>query len=124
MEDGDRFVDLGNPNDPQTAARRYSVHWAIRIGSSLYDPTALWQRRFVKTPLDLPPMPYFFAQDFFKISVRGDDGGFGVAYQGQRGKLFLEYKLILDPLPDHIVAMMLPDGLARNHARKIVKLFV
>lgn len=123
MEDGDRFVDLGNPNDPPTAARRYSMHWAVRIGSSLYDPTALWQLRFVKTQLDLPPEPYFFAQDFFKISVPGPGGGFVVAYHGPRVKLFLDYKLILDPLPDDIVAMMLPDGLVRNHARKVVKIF-
>ena len=123
MEDGERFVDLGNPSDPPSATRRYSMHWAVRIGSSLYDPTALWQLRRAKTPLDLPHEPYFFAQDFFKISVPSPDGGFAVAFHGPRAKLFLDYKIISEQLPDDIVAMSMPDGPARNHARKVVKLF-
>lgn len=123
MDGADRYVDLGNPNDPPSAARRYSMHWAVRIGSSLYDPTALWQLRSAKTPLSLPPEAYFFAHDFFKIAARSPDGGYTVAYTGPQAKLYLDYKLIPVPLPDDINAMMLSDGLARNHARKVTKLF-
>lgn len=124
MERADRYVDLGNPDDPPSAARRYSMHWAVRIGSSLYDPTALWQLRSAKTPLDLPPEPYFFAEDFFKIAAPSSDGGFTVTYIGTQEKLYLDYKLISVPLPVHIAAMMLPDRQVLSHARAVTKLFV
>jgi hypothetical protein len=124
MDGSPQYVDLGNPDDPPTAARRYSMHWAVRIGSSLYDPTALWQLRSAKTPLSLPPYPYFFFEDFFKLAAPSPDGGLTVAFKGPEGKLYLDYKLIPVPLPPAIIAQMLPDGEVRRHAREVAKLFV
>ncbi len=107
---------------PPTRANGYPMHWAVRIGATLYDPT-FWQLRNVRTPLSLPHEPYFFCVDFFKISARGDDGTQVVTYQSESGKLILGYRQVTEPIPLEAQSTLLPDGLVRKHARKIVSQF-
>jgi hypothetical protein len=123
-----RFVHTGWADDPNRFQGSYPMHWAVRVGKGLYDPT-FWQLRVTRTPLELPDEPFFFAPEFFKFASDPqyvDTEGFLWAQMQRPGSnqtLWVAYMMQPRPLPPEEEAILMSDGQARRHAERVVALF-
>lgn len=70
MDGGRSFRHIGWKDDDQVIPGSFPMHWAVQIGSDLYDP-CFWQLRKGNTPLQLPAEPYFFAENWFEHARAG-----------------------------------------------------
>jgi hypothetical protein len=124
MKDGPGFVHLGCPDDPARPVR-IPAHFAVTIGASVYDPTFA-QLRNVQTHLEMPQEPYFYLQDLLKAEPKAYQGQEGFKWSSipaSTGLLLVGYKLQPAPLPDGFESLLMPDGLARRHARRVADLW-
>lgn len=123
-----RFVHTGWVDDPNRFAGKYPMHWAVRVGRGLYDPT-FWQLCMTRTPLELPDEPFFFAPQFFDFASDpafvGEDGFLWAQMQrpGSSAVLRVAYMVQPRPLPPEEQALLMSDSQARRHGENVAALF-
>ena len=118
MKNAQGFVHIGDPDDERIDGK-VPMHFVVRIGDAAYDPT-FWQLRFVKTPLDLPQKPFFFAPNVWGADAPEDSRGFRwSAVDRPTGTLLVGYKLQPAPLPLDVSQPFMPDDVADKHARQL-----
>ncbi len=117
MKDSTRGVHIGSPDDTPKPGK-YPMHWAVRMGSALYDPTFCQLQRS-PTPLDLPETPFFYAPELLAAEhlVRGF---YWAVCDRPTGQLQVGYKLQPAALPSEALAQLMPEGLAKRHADRVV----
>lgn len=119
MDGGKSYAHFGWKGDSRVIEGQYPMHWAVRLGEDLYDPT-FWQLRKGQMALRLPATPYFFAKDWFQFARSGqmtDADGVTWVSDGAKPKLNVGYVVRDDELPPEVVACLMPDDVARLHGR-------
>ena len=117
MQGAGSYVHLGDANDPPMAEGKVPMHYAVVVGTGIYDPT-FWQLSRCATPLDLPEVPYFYVDRCLEITP--DDSGFRwVGLRRPTGLLGVGYKLQDIPLPGPILAKLMTEELAHQHGARV-----
>lgn len=119
------FIHLGYPDDPARPGK-IPAHFAVTVGAGLYDPTFA-QLKNASTPLDLPNTPYFFLRGLLNQEPRDfhtEKGFHWASFPAKaKGLLLVGYKVQPRPLPEEFQSLLMPDGLARRHARRVADLY-
>jgi len=118
MDGGTSFAHIGWRDDPLTVPGSFPMHWAVQIGDDLYDP-CFWQLRNMKTPLRLPPEPYFFVKDWFAVARSGcatDAEGVTWCRDQEVPGLNVGYLARSDELPSRVRAQLMTRDAVRAHA--------
>lgn len=118
MEGAGGFVHIGWADDPERIEGKIPAHFATTVGTGLYDPT-FHQLRNSKTPLDLPPQPYFYAERFLADAPTDRHGIQWVALPRSTGMLRVGYKV--HPMLEPLIPMegMMSDSTAQVHAAAV-----
>lgn len=118
MEGAGGFVHIGWADDPERIEGKIPAHFATTIGTGLYDPT-FHQLRGSKTPLDLPPQPYFYAERFLVDAPTDRQGIQWVGLPRSTGLLRVGYKM--HPMLEPLVPMegVMSDSAAQAHATAV-----
>lgn len=115
-----RFVHIGWAEDPNRIDGKIPAHFAAVIGTGLYDPT-FSQLRNVKTPLALPPEPFFYADRFFLDAPLDTDGFRWAAWEAGSGRLRIGYKIHPELHGAVPAGMLMTDEEAEAHAAAVVR---
>lgn len=121
MDGGNSFVHIGWLEDSNKIQGKFPAHFAVAIGSGLYDPT-FYQLRFAKTPLDLPDEPFFYFSEFFK-TPKDREGFRWLSERRPTGRLHIAYMMQSTPIPEEEKRKLMSDGIAKKHAKKVSDLF-
>lgn len=121
MEGAGRFVHIGWADDPAQIPGKIPAHFAVSVGSALYDPT-FHQLRSVKTPLELPDEPYFYAERFLVAAPMDPDGFRWVGLSRSKGTLRVGYKVHGNEHLNLPRQALMSDSQAHAHAAAVVAL--
>jgi hypothetical protein len=119
MEGAPGFVHIGWADDPAAIPGKMPAHFAVKVGTGLYDPT-FWQLRFVKTPLNLPSEPYFYVPEFLAKAPLDNDGFRWVGLERPTGMLRIAYKMQSILLPFDTSQGLMSEETAEAHAAAVV----
>ena len=114
MEGAQACVHIGAVDDSTVIEGKVPMHFAVVINNGIYDPT-FSQLALCKTPLDLPPEPYFFADRCLDFIQPNEEGIYWMGTRRPSGLLGIGYKLVDAPLAPHIAADLMPEEVARRH---------
>lgn len=117
MGDHHRLVHIGWANDSAVLLGKAPMHFAVQFGDALYDPT-FWQLSRAKTPLDLPPQPYFSSEKFCGEVWRRDSMN-TVVQAMPSGILRVVYKLVDHPRDVPFRTQMTEENVTK-HAQHVV----
>jgi hypothetical protein len=119
MDGAGSFVHIGWSEDEEKIPGKNPAHFAVRIGSALYDPTFA-QLKGARTPLDLPPTPYFFHTSFFEQVENYATNFRMMAQKRPTGLLRVGYKMQPETLSAEILQTFMSDDVAERHAIELI----
>lgn len=118
MEGARACVHIGAADDTSIMEGKVPMHFAVVVNNGIYDPT-FSQLSLCKTPLDLPPEPYFFVDRCLDFIQPNEEGIYWMGKRRPSGLLGIGYKLLDAPLAPPVVAELMPEEVARRHGQSV-----